>query len=157
MTAPPLNGSSPQRLAMGRTEPPASSFTAVNGEVRRSSPSHSDIRNGKPAPTAPDDATSPVQFHSHGWRSESQPSQGTHRDNVDRKKRKRTNSLTVEPGQTSQPEQGDRNGPDSPKRRMTNMDSAIDVSSPDQSEPPPVTQLLDRRPRSPLRIGGYHR
>lgn len=38
------------------------------------------------------------------------------------------------------------------------MDSAIDVTSPDKSEPSAAApQTLDRRPRSPLRIGGYHR
>ena len=138
----------------------ASGFTAVNGDNRRVAPflpmdTTKSITSANAASPS-DTIVVSTQFHSHGWRPsiESVPEKrfdSKPHDKSTSNKRKRT-SRSPEPGADHDNQQRAINGDgrESPKRRQLTalLDSAVDLTSPDEesrSEPMALSSRLPER------------
>ncbi|EMC97736.1 hypothetical protein BAUCODRAFT_122162 [Baudoinia panamericana UAMH 10762] len=146
-------------------------FTAVNGyrhkapPTSRSDPSAQDARpsdqttSAEPPIDTPsatqeteplklgysNDGTPALKVLAHGWRSDlrtSFPPQDS--TATEAEKRKRSDSTLADDSRGSRHSQSNGDGPSSPKRRMTNIDSAIDLTSPDQQTQVPRAFSTDR-------------
>lgn len=161
MTETSLNGLSTHGQSMGRTDPSSSGFTAVNGD-RQSSASFRPDDSGKGSAEghkegAPDNVSSPVQYHSHGWRADERTSYTHQHEPRESKKRKRSGSAGAEPERDARSNQQYDNATEPPNRRTTNLDSAIDVSSPANATPAPYALPSERRAPEPAPARSYSR
>jgi len=154
-----------------RSEPTPTGFTAVNGDKQRSSSFHSREPSRQPTaqrenhaiestPTIPVPAA--AHFHSHGWRADSRtmsehPVDSPLDEPTNAKKRKRSDLEGAEAEGDVRSGHAYGSGAESPKRRMTNMDSAIDLSSPDRSTAARGASPPEGRPAEPITISAYSR
>lgn len=167
MPSPALNPTTTNEPEVHSSEAPALGFTAVNGESRnlsitrvdgpsRKALSDQDYRDSTEVDT--EISHSPVQYHCHGWRADSHSSYPPRRDSLETRKRKRSDSICTNVPREVQGHQPNDDRTGSPRRRMTNMDSAIDLSSPDKaSQVPPTFPAIERRAAEPAPIGPYSR
>ncbi|KAK6388132.1 hypothetical protein LTR65_008140 [Meristemomyces frigidus] len=156
---------------MGQSDAPSSGFTAVNGDRQTNvsfRPDETKKDNGTDhdhaAQLPPGKDPSSVQYHSHGWSLDGtgkyRQADGytTHRrspESTESRKRKRSYPAVAENGKPTQSIETHDNIAESPKRRATNMDSAVDVSSPVKTRQASPAAQSEKLPAVPPSVRAY--
>lgn len=159
LSASPPHGKVPNGLAMLSNDRSSSGFTAVNGDGQRHSsfrPDDSINVHAMPEahPGSAEHSISPMQFHTHGWRDRVTEST----ENTEPAKRKRDDEHAKSRSERqSRPEQPYDIATGSPKRRLMTLDSAVDLTSPEDTFHGSTGPSNERRLQEVVHVGPYSR
>ena len=156
MTRPAINGDG--HASLQRLDSVPSGFTAVNGDGQKNSSRRSEDSSKNSTtlqeksallPKSSDSGPTFSQVSPHGWRANGRnlseiAADSPFDDDNESRKRKRSGSKGLERESDTRPDQPRSAGAQSPKRRMTNIDSAIDLTSPQKPSATPAPSNSER-------------